>query len=87
MEQLLENFWIKNELENFSTIEIALFHYLALQITQGKEKHSNPKLCDILSTSEKTLIKARETLVQKNIITYQSGSKREVSKYQIGSFE
>ncbi len=84
---LIEKFWYKNEVEYFTTIEIALFHYLVINVPKGKTKHSNAKICAALATSEKTLIKAREKLISHNIITFQAGSKREISEYGIKNFE
>ncbi|WP_375560222.1 hypothetical protein ACE193_21330 [Bernardetia sp. OM2101] len=87
MKQILERFWLKSELENFTPVEIALFHYLFFQISRGKDRHLNAKICSVISTSEKTLIKARENLIKNNIITYEVGSKKTDSTYWMGNFE
>ena len=84
---LIEKFWYKNEVEYFTPIEIALFHYLVMNVPKGKTKHSNAKICAALSTTEKTLIKARKTLISHKVITFKAGDKREISEYQMGSFE
>ena len=85
--EFLERFWLKNEEVRFSAIEIALYHYLMIQITKGKDRHTNIKITDVLSTSEKTFLKARATLIKHKLIDYQAGNRAEITKYVIGSFQ
>ncbi len=70
----------------FTAVEQALFYEL-VAVCNGEDWRdvfdcSNIELCFAIGIQEKTLIKARETLINSGLIFYQSGkSKRQVGRY------
>lgn len=73
----------------FTATEQALFYEL-VAICNGEDWRdvfdcSNVELCCALNINEKTLVKARETLINAGLIYYKSGkSKRVISSYSFG---
>lgn len=70
----------------FTAVEQSLFYEL-VAVCNGEDwrdvfDSSNAELCNVLGITEKTLIKARETLINAGLIYYKSGkSKRSIGLY------
>ena len=73
------NFWLENEREPFSTSEIALFHFLLYE--GNRQRWKMPLRCSTamiayrLKTTKQNILKARDALSDRGIISYEKGSK------------
>lgn len=82
---LVNRFWTIDSEFSFSHLEVHLYFKL-LEINNRlgwKEKFSvsNGRLCALIGTTQKNLIKARQRLIDKEVIGYKKGTTREAGLY------
>jgi hypothetical protein len=82
---LVNRFWTIDSEFSFSHLEVHLYFKL-LEINNRlgwKEKFSvsNGRLCALIGTTQKNLIKARQRLVDKELVGYKKGSTRDAGVY------
>lgn len=85
---LINKFWLLNREYCFNPSEIALyFHLVNVSNILGWKNpfgEKNDSVCAAINVSEPTVTKARERLVEANLISYVSGKvKREVTVYEL----
>lgn len=74
---LMQSFWRENEYEPFSTAAIALYFFLVNRANNRRWKMpfmcQTSSICISINVTRQTVINARESLCERNLITYTKG--------------